>query len=54
MMGAMVSPLRGAAGNVEFFLHASIAPDGGSFPAEVTARSLVAAVQAANAAGERS
>ena len=42
MMGAMVSPLRGAAGNVEFFLHASMTVDTSSFPVEATARSLAA------------
>lgn len=49
MMGAMVSPLRGAAGNVEFFVHASRATPLSPFPIEETARSL-----ASSAAAERS
>jgi 23S rRNA (cytidine1920-2'-O)/16S rRNA (cytidine1409-2'-O)-methyltransferase len=48
MMGAMVSPLRGAAGNVEFFVHASMASAPGPFPVDETARAL-----ASSAATER-
>jgi 23S rRNA (cytidine1920-2'-O)/16S rRNA (cytidine1409-2'-O)-methyltransferase len=45
MMGAMVSPLRGAAGNVEFFLHASTGAATPRLSVEATARSLVAAAK---------
>jgi 23S rRNA (cytidine1920-2'-O)/16S rRNA (cytidine1409-2'-O)-methyltransferase len=45
MMGAMVSPLRGAAGNVEFFVHASVAVDPTPFPVEETARALATAAE---------
>ena len=43
MMGAMVSPLRGAAGNVEFFVHASMVLSPDTFPIEDTARELASA-----------
>ena len=47
MMGAMVSPLRGAAGNVEFFVHARNRPGAQAFPVEATASALVARAQEA-------
>ena len=45
MMGAMVSPLRGAAGNVEFFLHAVRTASTASFPVADTARALAEAAE---------
>jgi 23S rRNA (cytidine1920-2'-O)/16S rRNA (cytidine1409-2'-O)-methyltransferase len=49
IMDAMVSPLRGADGNVEFLLHARTAPPAGAPAVDLDA--LVAAVTAGAAGG---
>jgi 23S rRNA (cytidine1920-2'-O)/16S rRNA (cytidine1409-2'-O)-methyltransferase len=52
MMGAMVSPLRGAAGNVEFFVHARRGAPSNDFPVAATAAALVEQVAASTEATE--
>jgi 23S rRNA (cytidine1920-2'-O)/16S rRNA (cytidine1409-2'-O)-methyltransferase len=49
IMGAMASPLRGAAGNVEFFLHAAASRDAAPGPRiESLAAAAIASVTAAD------
>jgi hypothetical protein len=51
IMGVMVSPIRGAEGNVEFLLHARLAPAAGTAAPPDVAADIAAVVARAAAAG---
>jgi 23S rRNA (cytidine1920-2'-O)/16S rRNA (cytidine1409-2'-O)-methyltransferase len=52
IMGVMVSPIRGAEGNVEFLLHARLAPGAGTATAPDIAADISAVVALAAGAGD--